>query len=1468
MRHSLRIQHAVPSGRSRLRRRASILACVLLVFLVPFRPAAAAGDPPPEAVPPQVESTGTPEPPAAPVPAAPAAPAPSASAVAPEPPAAATPPRPAPAPLPEAVRRPVGPLPLELEYLSDPEGRLRPEDPATPARQKAFTLFRPGELPRTAGVFWFRFRPDSTPGVSGDRWVLDLNSRAPGMLPAGSEVFLAPAGTSVPVPAEVVFPGIRLLPETVLDGTVYIRSAGSPGLAFAPVLRERTDLTFADGDATIWMRGLTALCLLLTVIRAFAERREWRMWGGLFTGAVLVGMIWGLPGVESGLIRLVDLPGLLAPGVALFILPHVARRLMRTGVRLPVADMLLILTGVIGLAFCLVPLIPGYAWTVRFLPLWPAFMLLPVPVLLYAAFRNIPGARRVLCVCLLPPLGSAVVVPEIHARIASFLPAGSAASLPGLLPGMGLCLAGVLLAVLPSPGRREGRANTRRTRPSLPEPVPAAPVDLPEPDFDPSRIVVPSPTGSGTPAEAASGVRLDLLEGRLRGPLDALLNELGMLDRFTFPAEARRHLENLSGAGRRLARLIGDLPAQAQPEAPGAAPESTAFDLHQALLTVHDAVLDRAEARNISLSWYAAPHLARWYEGDRDALIRTLSLLAESAVRATERGTVRLSVQRVPESNDPGLLRFSVSDTGTGTPPLRRNPLALIRAWETAASEGGSVTLHSGPSGTEATFSVRLQVLQNDGLSSAPPPAVPPRRRETGFNALRILVVSDVPMTRQMLAHYLDELPHEVHEARSAAEALAMYAASPGALLVFDVDLGVDDIADGVAGIRAVEGERDYPLASILVLADTEEQGEILRRAGCTHVLYKPFSRTGLRRLALRLAPLPRRRGAPAPARPAVSDTDRGEVPSGAPMRLDMPGTVSAPASSATAPARTNGIGKSDAARSAPKRGFSNVGEPMPIPKTARTNDRDTEPPASKQDRVERPVPVRLVPAPGTARAPVEAVEWVGDPVPVAGPALTAPADSAVAADPAAPDACRHATAVSPHAVAADTPPDADPPARPARPDKTAPGTPQDAVSPAVEMPDFPEVREEPEVRVIRRPLRTPGAGVRKPDSAREAAEPAARKPGLLRSLFTAVGLSRRRPDGTPDVPPVVDDPSHGEWVGDPMPVAKTAPTVPALPALATPSGVSSPGSGDSIGRSEDAAPGSEVPPEPEPQSALPFSGGHAPTEGDETAPDKAPVGTDAANSGESAAAAPPSGSGPEQDTAQSAAAAALPPESDMQAHPEPLHEQPAGSEPVPTPAKADPQAPATLPEPLLPMPGVRSVNRPLPLLDMMVPEEEEDDGEAADGNGPAPEVPEAPAAAEDRSADPAPLPDGTAERESPAREAVQPTDPCTEAADGPATHVSEGGKPENEEEARYAALPDRLRRAYEAAQQGYGIKDLEAVRTAAAELADLARNAGLRELAEPAVYLEEAARDNDTDAVHGLLSDIRKAVERNTAPF
>lgn len=1441
----------------------------------------------------------------------------------------------------------------ELEWQLDPVGKLLPDEMLSPTQQNAFTLFHFTALPRETGVFWFRFRPNIAQEQARQEWMLDLNSRVSGQLPEGTRVFVAPPGAVTLTELKAAFPGLYSLPGSAIDGTIFIRTAGSPGPGFAPVLRESATLNILDSDGPVWIRTLLGLCLFLCLIRGLAERREWRMWAALFVGAALVQVFWGLPGTHNGLVNLMDLPGLLAPGVALLILPHVGRHLMRSRTLAPGLDVQLILLTLPGLLFSLVPLFPGYAWTLRFLPLWPAGMLLLLPSLAYAALRKLPGVRGFFFVCLFPPLGLVSMLPGAFPFTVPLLSPEALESLQALLPWAGLCVSAVLVAAMPTPKAATASSRTSRTRTAARRQssgkdsgaavsVANTPLELTSASvsFEPASLSSAGDTSS-------DALRLDLLEKQLRVPLDTILNELSILDQIVTSRESRRHLETLAGAARKLTRQIGSAVSPPSSEVPSAPPSSEIFDLRRTLRAAHDAVAEKAESRNLSLSWYAAPHLAQYYQGDTSTLLHTLIALAESSVRATDRGMVQLRVQRVPASNDPGQLLFTVTDTGSGAPPFGRTSMALVRAWELAAADGGSLSMESSPAGTSIAFSVRLQAVQSDGLETAPVVRrTPSRRRGTPFNALRILVISDVPGTRQLLAYYLDELPHEVIEARSAAEALSMYSHTPGALLIFDGDLPEEDIVHAVAEIRAIEGEQNYPLASILALVIDEEQADRLLRAGCTHVLHKPLSRTELRQSALRLAPLPKKRSLPprsSAASPAAVKDAAQPSEDGSRKLSKQPESLLPPLN--PAPPQGRGI------PSVPSKPvFSNVGEPMPIPKTTdsgtedRQRDKATGRAGSEYFSNCSKAPARsTVPAPACSGTFTDPVEWVGEPMPVAAKKSEAGGTASDATS------------------CADL--------------KTSGETDSSSDSPSPSLEDTPAASsasvKTPEVRVVRRPLRKPNAV---PDPQHRAEKKPQR--GFLRSVLSAAGLGRNHQSS--EQPFVSPPPQSDEWVGEPMPIPKASPPPPSDEQIdvsasdagesgirmATPEpdewvGEPVPILKNAVSAAQSDAYGREEPDEwvgepmpvlktaPTPQAESTEETGNRTTGADEqpviipaaeAVPETQtglPHNPVTAEAEETHSAYVPLETADAATTAPAAPENAVPPSLSFSVHDTSLLEQfsPSASEEridlfPQTPSEqglaegAPSESPASVPESEvvdaagelpeqeksetvfrherlsewtpLEMPHRESVTRPLSLLSMLLPEEpatkEIDDDTRLDApperlplpgmDFPDPEIitltEKIVDDAEENDVAAAALLAGEEKTlwltAKPAEDTgLLPSSAGASPVETGSVEPADRKKAPGEEtlpddtDARFATLLSDLREAYEAGRRSHEAADIPSVHAAADNLARAAEALGLRDLSELAAYLEEAAQSGDLDAVNGLLSDIRKAVERNT---
>ncbi|MEG2005322.1 MAG: molecular chaperone Hsp90, partial [Bilophila sp.] len=250
----------------------------------------------------------------------------------------------APAPTISAMPKAIPPM----TWLLDPAGTLTLSDVLLPSHQNSFIPYDPLMLPRKAGTAWFRldpvaFQKDPHTHVQPPL-VLDLNTLVAGQIPGTPQVWLVARGEGG---GSLIFPkgdDLFQLPDPLPEqAALYIRTSGLPAPGFAPMLRNAGNLTAVDRDGLQILLTLLGVSLLLCLARGVVERREWRMWAALYIGAVWVQAFWGLPSTPAGVVSLWDMPGLLAPGVALLILPHVGRHLMRTREQSPFIDAQLIL---------------------------------------------------------------------------------------------------------------------------------------------------------------------------------------------------------------------------------------------------------------------------------------------------------------------------------------------------------------------------------------------------------------------------------------------------------------------------------------------------------------------------------------------------------------------------------------------------------------------------------------------------------------------------------------------------------------------------------------------------------------------------------------------------------------------------------------------------------------------------------------------------------------------------------------------------------------------------------------------------------------------------------------------------------------------------------------------------------------------------------------------------------------------
>ena len=334
----------------------------------------------------------------------------------------------------------------------------------------------------------------------------------------------------------------------------------------------------------------------------------------------------------------------------------------------------------------------------------------------------------------------------------------------------------------------------------------------------------------------------------LRTPLNAILGFAQLLrhDR-TLGPEHQTHAEVIYRSGEQLLALISDLLELSRHE-PGAAPNTTSFDLHLLLEDLGDMLYLRAERRGLHLTIIREPGLPRLVRADAPLLRQLLLLLLGHAIRVTRSSPstppsptpleLRITCTRDPEDPTRGLLRCALE--APRLPDFTPDDDDGQLAEELVQQLDGRLEHSSG-----AWPGLRL-VLPVGMVTAAAPDGGELRISSLapGQPSFRVLVVEDRWQSRQLLVHMLARVGFEVREAATGEEAIALWERWQPQLIWMDMRM------PGVSGLEAARRIKqqiaDTPgSASTVIIALTasayDEDPATARAAGCDDFVRKPI---------------------------------------------------------------------------------------------------------------------------------------------------------------------------------------------------------------------------------------------------------------------------------------------------------------------------------------------------------------------------------------------------------------------------------------------------------------------------------------------------------------------------------------------------------------------------------------------------------------------------------------------------
>ncbi|WP_426197540.1 response regulator [Massilia sp. DWR3-1-1] len=413
-------------------------------------------------------------------------------------------------------------------------------------------------------------------------------------------------------------------------------------------------------------------------------------------------------------------------------------------------------------------------------------------------------------------------------------------------------------------------------------------------------------------AEAASRAKsafLATMSHEIRTPMNGVLGMTEMLLGTKLTETQRKYTHLVKSSGEHLLVIINDILDFSKIEAGKLSVEYINFNLWDLLDDINNVYAPQAQHKGIALDFDIANNIPVAICGDPNRLRQIMANLLGNAIKFTDHGRIRASVQICGEDQQACALRFEVHDTGIGVSREARE-----RIFEAFSQADGSTTRKYGGTGLGLAISRQLVELMGGriGVDNALTQGSIfwftvsfDKRRvdpdEPGFSLTeiegqRVLIVDEHTASREQLAEQAMAWQLDcdcVDSSLLAAQRLdaAARAGRPYDLAVIDMALARTSGLSLAAAIRAEPASR---ATRIVLISDNRLAADPVQRreAGVAYQLIKPVRPGDLfeclaarTRAPVDAAPMPApAHAAPMPAPAAARSTPgphRASAPSG-----------------------------------------------------------------------------------------------------------------------------------------------------------------------------------------------------------------------------------------------------------------------------------------------------------------------------------------------------------------------------------------------------------------------------------------------------------------------------------------------------------------------------------------------------------------------------------------------------------
>ncbi len=348
----------------------------------------------------------------------------------------------------------------------------------------------------------------------------------------------------------------------------------------------------------------------------------------------------------------------------------------------------------------------------------------------------------------------------------------------------------------------------------------------------------------------------------IRTPMNAIVGLVELCLNTQVTPKQREYLQRVETASRSLMAIIDDILDFSKMEAGKMQLENIPFLLEDMLDQVFATMSQLAIRKGISLI-HPTMNFPRAVVGDPQRLRQVLINLIGNAIKFTEKGEIRISLDELSRSEYQVVLQFQISDTGIGMSAEQQSRLfqafgqgdssvtrnyggtglGLVISKQLIEQMGGSIGVsseeHVGSTfsftvtlGLTDLASVRRSELNRDGRID------PDHLHELA--GARVLLVEDNEVNRLVAIELLEKVDLCVDVAENGAIALEKLRGQHYDCVLMDVQMPVMDGCQAARELRLIDGCRELPVIAMTANAMNDDRKKCLE-AGMVDFISKPI---------------------------------------------------------------------------------------------------------------------------------------------------------------------------------------------------------------------------------------------------------------------------------------------------------------------------------------------------------------------------------------------------------------------------------------------------------------------------------------------------------------------------------------------------------------------------------------------------------------------------------------------------